>query len=56
MEFLFGLFSVLLIHGLLVLDVSEVPQLCFRAAFKVFSLPLGKPQKLKNPKVLAVII
>lgn len=42
-----GLFSVLLIRGLLVLGVSEVPQLCFRAAFRVFSLPLSKPQKMK---------
>lgn len=55
-EFLLGLFSVLLIHGLLLLGVSEVPQLCFRAAFRVFSLSLSKPQRLKDPKVLAVII
>lgn len=55
-EFLLGLFSVLLIRGLLVLGVSEVPQLCFRAAFRVFSLPLSKSQKMKDPKVLAVII
>lgn len=34
----------------------RVSQLCFRAAFRVFSLPLSKAEKLKDPNVLAVMI